>query len=460
MSSLSAADLQTRLDEGLARVAAPGASVGVLVDGDVVAAASGVANIGTGEPVTTDTLFQIGSITKVWTATQVMQLVDEGLLDLDAPVADYVTGLDLGNADATKTVTARHLLAHSSGIDHAHMFDTGRGDDALAGYVATIAQAGQLWPSGTNTSYCNSGYVLLGRIIEVLRENVWDLGVHQNLVAPLGLGHTETLPERVLRHRAAIGHMLDESGTPVLPPEWGLPRGVGPAGLICSTPADVLAFAAAHLSGGGDLLSGASVDAMQAAQPLGNEAIGGGPHGLGWALSDWNGTRIVGHDGGTPWQLAYMRLAPEARVAFVLLTNGPSKALFEELCAWVFAEVAGIEMTPPVRASATPPTADELAPALGRYWSLTSAFDIAPHPDGDGLVIKAYDPAVIGPTDPLPDDVYTERLGAVDATTFLLASPYTGTHIVLTVADPDPATGRYRWGHLSGRAAPRVGDQS
>ena len=87
------------------------------------------------QPATTDSVFQIGSITKVWTATVVMQLVDEGLLDLDAPVVEVLPELRLADPDVTKQVTMRHLLTHTSGIDGDVFTDTGRGDDCLEKYV-------------------------------------------------------------------------------------------------------------------------------------------------------------------------------------------------------------------------------------------------------------------------------------------------------------------------------------
>src|SRR3712207_8066117 len=94
----------------------PGAVLGVL-DGDEVAVyAAGLTNKNTGIDVTPDTLFQIGSITKVWTATLVMMLVDEGVLDLDEPVVTYLPELRFADADVTARVTLRHLLSHSSGI--------------------------------------------------------------------------------------------------------------------------------------------------------------------------------------------------------------------------------------------------------------------------------------------------------------------------------------------------------
>ena len=112
-------------------------------DDELVEAAHGAAEPGRpGVAATTDSVFQIGSITKVWTATVVMQLVDEGLLDLDAPVAEVLPELRLADPDVDQEVTIRHLLTHTSGIDGDVFTDTGRGDDCLEKYVGAARRRG------------------------------------------------------------------------------------------------------------------------------------------------------------------------------------------------------------------------------------------------------------------------------------------------------------------------------
>src|SRR5262245_51150460 len=110
------ADLESRLRTSLRRHGVPGASVAVLKGQRIVAAAAaGVTNIDTKVPVTTDAVFQIGSITKVFTATLIMQLVDDGLLSLDRPIVEYLPEFQLADANTRRSVTARHLLSHTSG---------------------------------------------------------------------------------------------------------------------------------------------------------------------------------------------------------------------------------------------------------------------------------------------------------------------------------------------------------
>src|SRR4051812_15620762 len=127
------------LDQLIRSRRVPGASLAVLADGEVKTAAAGVLNVDTGVTVTPDTLFQIGSITKSYTATAFMRLVERGELGLDAPVRDIVRGFKLADPVVAKMVTPRHLLAHTSGIAGECFEDTGRGDDALERYVEACA---------------------------------------------------------------------------------------------------------------------------------------------------------------------------------------------------------------------------------------------------------------------------------------------------------------------------------
>ena len=308
----------------------------------------------------------------MWTATLVLQLVDEGLLDLDTPVADYLPELRLADADAAKAVTMRHLLTHTSGIDGDVFTDTGRGDDCLEKYVALLSEVRQIHPIGATWSYCNSGFTLAGRVIERITGGTWDAAIRERIIAPLGLAHTVTLPEEALLFRTAAGHVdLDDARR--LTPVWGLPRSAGPAVLICATPADVLAFARMHLTGGlapdgTRVLSAASVQAMaEFHTEVPDRYVLGDSWGLGWIRFDWGGHEVVGHDGNTIGQAAFLRVLPEARLAVVLLTNGGhARDLYQDLYREIFAEIAGVEMAAPIQPPAEPVTAD-ITPHLGAY---------------------------------------------------------------------------------------------
>ena len=271
MATTETSALLERLEELRNRHGVPAASVAVLRGEEVDAAASGILNLDTGVEATADSLFQIGSITKVWTATLAMQLVDEGRIELDAPVRRYLPGFRVADALVSEAVTIRHLLTHTSGIDGDHFADTGRGDDVLERYVETCAELPQVHPLGATMSYCNTGFTVLGRVLEAVTDTVWDDLLRTRLVEPLGFTHTVTLPEDVLRFRAAIGHIQPQGHELRPAPAWGLPRTAGPAGAICSTGRELVAFAELHLQdglgpGGARLLSEESARAMREPQ--------------------------------------------------------------------------------------------------------------------------------------------------------------------------------------------------
>jgi dipeptidyl aminopeptidase/acylaminoacyl peptidase/CubicO group peptidase (beta-lactamase class C family) len=365
-SRIDAGHWERRLAALAQRHRVPGTVLGILRlrpgrDDELVEAASGVLNLSTGVEVTTDSLFQIGSISKVWTATVAMQLADEGLLDLDSPVAEVLPELRLADPDATKQVSMRHLLTHTSGIDGDVFTDTGRGDDCLERYVSGLADVTQNHPLGATWSYCNSGYVLAGRVIEKLTGDTWDQAIATRLVAPLGLKHTVTLPEEVLLHRAAVGHVNGNGDELARTPAWMLPRSVGPAGLICSTAADVLAFARLHLTGGlapdgTRLLTQPAAAAMAELQAdLPDKYSRCDSWGLGWMRFAWDGRNLIGHDGNTAGQSAFLRLLPEEGLAVALVTNGGNtRDLFEDLYREIFAALADVHMPRPLSPPAVP----------------------------------------------------------------------------------------------------------
>lgn len=356
-------DLQARLDAVLAEHKIPGATLGVLHGDEVSVYASGLANRNTGVEVDADTLFQIGSISKVWTATLVMMLVDEGVLDLDTPVVTYLPEFKVADATVTKSVTLRHLLSHSSGIGGDHILETGRGDDVLERYIETCADIGQDHDLGATMSYCNTGYSVAGRVIEKVTGKSWDEVLRERIIQPLGLTHTNTLPEEAIVFRVAAGHVkVPGQDEEQVSPRWVLPRSAGPAGLINCRAADVLAFAKLHLDegrapDGTQLLSVASVKQMQEAQiEVPDRYTLGDRWGIGWILFDWDGHPGYGHDGSTIGQRAYLRVIPEARLAITLLTNGgDSGTAFKTLAGKIAKEVAGVTL--PTLPEA-PPTSD------------------------------------------------------------------------------------------------------
>ncbi|MBB5897342.1 serine hydrolase [Kutzneria kofuensis] len=420
-----------RLAELARKHRVPGAALGILRGDELVRVSAGVLNKATGVPVTDDSVFQIGSITKVWTATLAMQLVDEGRLDLDAPIAAVLPDLRLSDPDVTKRVTLRHLLTHTSGIDGDVFTDTGRGDDCLAKYVDLLDQAAQIHPLGATFSYCNSGFALAGRVIEKLTGKTWDAVLRERLIDPLGLERTVTLPEETILLSAAIGHDVPAGESPRPVSTFMLPRSIGPAGLITASTADLLAFVRLHLTGGlaesGDrLLSETSARAMTELQvELPNKHAKGGSWGLGWMRFDWDGRQVIGHDGATCGQFAFLRIVPELDLAVTVLTNGGNVTdLANDLFRELFAELAGITVPRPIEPPAQPPAVDA-SPYLGGYERAGIRVDI--RQVDDGLRIRTTYSGTLAEL--MPEPVTEHDLVAVTDTLFLTRADDQGAWI-------------------------------
>jgi CubicO group peptidase (beta-lactamase class C family) len=336
-------DLDERVDAMRGQSGAPALAFAVSCKGATTASARGILNAETGVQARTDSLFQIGSITKSLTATLIMQAREEGLLDLDLPVSNYLRH-GIGRGEAAGRFTARQLLAHTSGLDGDLFVDTGRDDDALAKYLIECEQLEFLASPDRYYNYSNAGYAALGRLLEVLRGKSFDEILRDRLFAPLGASRSTTFAEDAAFARTAVGHSktADERGcdekmsvVPFLP----LPRALGPAGFtLYSTVEDLIAYANAHLAG--ELLlrreTAAQMQSPQVRLPDGTA------WGLGWKIIDHGGVRFFGHDGGTIGQVASLWLAPQFGLAVALCANGGRARLaWEGLAHPVFQDVCG-----------------------------------------------------------------------------------------------------------------------
>jgi CubicO group peptidase (beta-lactamase class C family) len=449
---VDAAALTARLAELCAEAGIPGASLALTDGTSTVEAVYGVRSLRTQDPVTPQTLFQIGSITKVYTATLVMALVDQGKVELDAPVQTYLPWFAVADAEVAAAVTVRHLLTHTAGFEGDDFTDTGVGDEALRVYVEGLAKADQILPLGERFSYCNSGFSILGLIVEGVTGTTWDQAVQDLIATPLGLT-LGTLAEQVILQPHALGHLPqpDADGTPTLQvaPLWAPPRSVGPAGTICSSAADVLAFGRMHVAGGGDVLSADSVAAMQQEQVrLDDRWTLGDAWGLGWILPVEG---IVGHDGATFGQYAFYRLHPETGTAIALLTNGPgARAVFEKLAAEVFSPLCGVTLPSAPVPAAEPPALGDLSRFVGDYVRMAVRIEVR---ESDGDLTLAMVPT--GPTAALAGPVQTLRFVGFDGDTLITAEhfPGAGLHMTATfLGDEGPAG----WVHLGARATARA----
>lgn len=453
--ALNVAHWQERLDALAEKHGIVGATFAISQGDEVATAATGVLNIRTGHAATPDCVFQIGSITKVLTATLIMQLVDEGLLDLDAPVVTCLPDFRVRDAAVSGTVTTRHLLTHTSGIDGDLFLDTGRGDDAVEKYVAAMADVAQNHPLGATMSYCNSGYIVLGRIIEVLRGATWDAVLKERIFAPLGLASAGTLPEEALLYGAATGHLQPPGlPEPMVTPQWGIYRSCGPAGLAHMTAAELLAFARLHLAGG-TAPDGTQVVSTESASAMLEPHVAvpdpwllGSHWGLGWILMEWGGRQVYGHDGATLGQGAFLRVLPDRELSVGLICNGGKmRELFTDLFAEVFAEVGDCEMPRPPEPVADPP-AYEAAQYLGRYSRESVTMDVSEVGDGLAVTITSSGPL----SETMPQEPQVLPLVPFQPDVFLAKAPEASMYMPVVFFTIEDGT---RYLHLGARSTPR-----
>ena len=381
---LDGAALDAQMQAALSRWHVPGAAVGVWRNGEQLTRGYGVTSLETNQPVAPDTLFQIGSISKVFTATLVMMLVEEGKLALDTPVVTYLPDLHLADETAQTSVTLRHLLTHTAGFYGDFFDDFGPGDDALSQCVAQLHTLRQYTPPGSLWAYCNAGFYLAGAVVERVTGKPFETAMRERLFAPLGLQRSFFFAHEAIVYSVAIGHNQKTPGgdeheiTRLYP----LPRNVAAAGGIISCVGDLLAFARLHLNGGElngkRLLSEDSARQMQTMQtPAANFADA---YGLGWALETRDGQPIVGHGGSTNGFNAHLTLVPGQNFALAQFTNsGRGSALNDGIEKWALDAWCGIASPDPEQA----PLPDEaLAVFAGRYERPDGAITFTVHEGG------------------------------------------------------------------------------
>jgi CubicO group peptidase (beta-lactamase class C family) len=343
---LDETELRGSIDGILNRHPAVGLAVGILRDGCLdFFHGHGFADIASNTLIAEDTVFRIGSITKPFTAIAVMQLCEEGLVDLDAPANEYLRAYRLVPARAgLRPPTLRHLLTHTAGIPEArHVSDLfhpeagpfegrplhlsvkfGEPLPLLAEYyrggLRVVAQP------GTAFAYSNHGFATLGQIVEDASGMTLERYFRERIFEPLGMEDTDLVRSERIAARLATGYALGSRGAEAVPDrDWTGPAGGG----IYSTPRDIARFAAALMRGGanehGSVLEPATLATMFEPHHRPDPRLPG--WGLGFARAEAGTHRVVGHDGILPGFNSELLVAPEDGVGVVAFTNG-SKGAF------------------------------------------------------------------------------------------------------------------------------------
>jgi CubicO group peptidase (beta-lactamase class C family) len=392
--------LQDQVAELAAELEVPGVSVGIVHEGVEHYGYAGITSVENPLPVDETTLFQFGSTGKTFTATAMMRLVEQGKVDLDAPVRTYVPELTLKDEDVAAKVTVLQLFNHTAGWEGDMMDDTGNGDDALEKYVARMAKLEQVSPLGQTVSYNNASLSLAGRVIEKVTGTTFEKAITDLLLEPLGLTSTYFFPNDIMTRRFVVGHKKDADGITVARP-WAMPRGGNPAGGLTANARDQVAWARFHLgdgtaTDGSRLLSRQSLQRMQ--EPT-FDMVGSalGDHvGISWLLAEVGGVRTVSHGGTMIGQYSEFTMVPDRDFAVISMTNcGPNGSEFnDKIVKWALAHYLGLSAPEP-EALRLPDA--ELAPYVGLFETIAATVDITAE-DGRlsaGVTIKPAMAAVL-----------------------------------------------------------------
>jgi CubicO group peptidase (beta-lactamase class C family) len=434
----------------------PGVVVGVQQGDRVMTCALGVADVETGRAMTADTVFHLASVSKVYNATLIMSLVDDGRLDLDAPVTAYLPDFAVSDADTTERVALRHLITHTSGLDGDKFEEFGQGDDALGRYVDDCRTLGQVCPLGATWSYCNSGVNIAGHVAAVVSGSSWDDALRERVLQPSGAQRSGTRPEDVVWWPLAVPHVTD-GGAQVPLRAWQADRSAGPAGGVLASAEDVLRFVALHARKGKGVegttvLRPETADLMLTPAVQLPEGAEDDTHaGLGWALRVLaDGRRVVSHGGDLIGTHAMMTWAPEADLTVVVLGNGDG---MESVARPILDDLLREAGIPPAERLRFPDQAPEVdvARRAGTYRTVAAALDLVAAGDHLDGTLRILDPII---RERLPAEHREQHieLRPVSDAQYLTALPGDDTLIPGVFFENE---GR-QFLHLGGRAMQRV----
>ena len=385
-------DLQQMLDTHAARTGTPGAAVGVYLDGNEYYAYHGVTSIENPLPVEANTLFQFGSTGKTFTATAMMRLVEQGLVDWDAPVRTYVPELQLSDEQTAATVTVLQLFNHSAGWAGDFMgAGSDLGDDALARYVTGMATLTQEFPVGTAASYNNASLSLAGRVIEKVTGKRFEDAMAELIFTPLGMEHSFFFPTDVMTRRFVVGHNSDPDGNFTIARPWAMPRSAAPAGGITANAGDQVAWIRFHL-GQGTAADGTRVLSQQNLEKMREPTVHmpgsalGDAVGISWMLKDVDGVQLVSHGGSTLGQQSAFVMVPEKKFGIAVLTNAGSAGtdLNHGLVRDALAHFVGVVESDPEPVARN---AADLAEFIGDYDTIAIALQV--RASADGLLVDS-----------------------------------------------------------------------
>jgi CubicO group peptidase (beta-lactamase class C family) len=358
-NSLSQADspdfdaIDAYVQEQMQEMRIPGAALGI-VKGDEIVHLEGFGDADdSGRKVTLQTPFKIGSMSKSFTALAIMQLVDDGKVDLEAPVQRYIPWFRVADSEASSRITVRRLLNQTSGIPTSagltYMHKGDSSNDALEKEVRAMSNVELTHPPGEVYQYSNLNYTTLGLIVQMVSGESYEQYVKEHILTPLGMKNSFMFLPEAERHGLATGHQF-WFGRPF--PGGGLVynRAITPAGLITSDARDMSRYLIAQLDEG--RYEGAQVLSAEGIAKLHRGTIdmgGKSSYAMGWIDGEIDGVPVVWHNGDPGDFHATMVLVPKSEWGVVVLMNGSNdlrQGSLDKIALGVVARLVGIDLPP------------------------------------------------------------------------------------------------------------------
>lgn len=310
-------DVDSYITTEMQRNNIPGLALAI-TQGDQVVFSKGYGTAGNGRSVTPDTPFYIGSQSKSFTALAIMQLVEQGKLDLDAPVQTYIPWFRVADPQASQIITIRHLLQHTSGLSEAGYVSNFSPTTNLETMVRDLSRAQISAPVGAKMQYFNPGYDTLGLIIETISGNAYGDFIHDNIFIPLKMTNSFTDP--IAAKAAGLSQGFSQIFMFAVPLKQTFYQSDLPAGYIISTANDMARFLMT-LGNGGEL------DGVRVLKPENvkliftpNSAINS-TYGFGWYIGQYDGETKITHGGDTERFHTSVLLLPDRNLSLVILIN-------------------------------------------------------------------------------------------------------------------------------------------
>jgi len=467
--------LTTFIEHERAAKAIPAISI-ALVDGQRIVWARGFgwADSAKSVPATANTVYRVGSVSKLFTDIGIMQLVERGQLDLDAPVQRYLPDFHPRNPFGG-SITARELTSHRAGLGREppvgnYFDDTG---PTLAATIASLNKTSLVYAPGTHTKYSNAGIAVLGYLLEKTQRESFYPYLKRAVLDPMGLQSSAFEPLPALRARLAKGTMWTIDGARSDAPTFEL--GMGPCGSMYSTVTDLgrflqIMFARGAVADGRRVLAANTIDSMWTPQfaPRGTRT----GYGIGFRLGELNGRRLIGHDGAIyGFATTLLGMPDDSLGVVVVATLDGANAVTDRIAtsalrlamdARAGRAIAAIDTTSPVGAGFA-------LERMGRYGNAKLAYDLDEYegrlfltPARGGSRAELRRPARSDPNELIADDPlsYGTRVHLLDARRIVVGSdtltlvPRPAATISIATPKPPagspeftPLIGEYGWNH-------------